>query len=434
MQNADVVLDALHSLGMKRMALQRAYRLLYNPALYDCVHPGGSRARRDDLIQDLRQQRFRWGQCPDRDRRLCQVLVLILSSYLRSRDPLPVHGLRDGSGLHSALKASRRLVADADWICVLDLYPVLSYRADRVKSWLAPYLADNRFTDLVARYFAAYPEPELPPGSVLSRTVMPDSLHGLICHMALQPLDAHLIERNRVFRQARRRNFPLDGTAARSVSRQTGFVRYLNRVLIALTGGRDDAAASLQEVAAILHAQGLDLSGQIPQLVPLRAGGCEFLGYEMQRDDARQVSLLLPEPTLKRVCQPFLRRGKPISRGERTRFRDERIQAIYTAEFDAVSQYYALAENRHRLRAFRWALRASLYRTLAQKHKCHVNDIARSPQGTPGSAGRLDQAIPGTQFQVRWIGDVQWRDPRQLQAGEPCAVKVACTVRREAAA
>ena len=130
------------------------------------------------------------------------------------------------------------------------------------------------------------------------------------------------------------------------------------------------------------------------------------------------------------VCRPFLRKGKPVSLGDRTQFGDERIWDIYTAEFDAVSQYYTLAENRHRLRSFRWALRSSLYRTLAQKHKCHISEVVRK-QNRQRSGG-LVQAIAKTQFQVRWIDDVQWRDPQQVRAGEPCAVKVACTVRREA--
>ncbi len=436
MQNADVVLDALHSLGMKRMVLQRAYRLLYNPALYTYTNPDGSPAVRDELIRDLRHQRFRWGQCPDRDRWLSQVLVLLLTTYLRAQDPPQVHGLRDGSGLHSALKAGRQLARHAARVCVLDLHSLLAYRAERVQAWLAPAVEDRRFTDLVARYFDVFPEPEVLPGAVLSGTMRPDSLHGLICHWALGPLDAHLVALRRSLDQARRARSQArraKGTGGNTVSRHTGFVRYLNQVLIALPDHRDDTMAILQEVTAVLHTQGLDLTLQAMEPVSLPESGFEFLGYEFRHAQARKVSLLLPEPKLQQVCQPFLRQGKPVSLGHRTRFGDERIQAVYRAEFDAVSQYYALAENRHRLRFWRWALRASMYRTLAQKHKCHVSDIARHAQQEQGSDRGLPQTIPGTQFQVRWIDDVQWRDPWQVQAGEPCAVKVACTVRREVA-
>ncbi len=430
MQNADVVLDALHSLGMKRMTLQRAYRLLYNPTLYMYVTPGGSDVLRDDLIRTLRQHRFRWGRCTVRDRWLSQVLALILASYLRPRDPDPVHGLRDGSGLHSALRASRPLVANTSWICVLDLYPVLAGSVRRARAWLAPDIADNRFLDLVARYFDVFPTPEPLPRAVLSGTVQPDCLHGLICHQALHPLDTHLGEMYQVFRVSRRTRQTHNSTAG-TPSGHSGFVRYLNQILLALPGPRTDSHTALKEITAVLHAQGLDLSRQPLRPVSPQQTSCTFLGYALQRDATRRVSLRMPEPTLKQVCQPFLHRGKPVSLGARTRFSDERIQALYHAEFEAISQYYALAENRQRLRFFRWVLRSSLLRTLAQKHKCHVSDVACRLDTAQATDSGWDAHIPKTQFQAERIRDVQWCDPRQMQAGEPCAVKVARTVRRE---
>lgn len=428
MQNADAVLDALHSLGQKRIPLQRAYRLLYNPHLYAPVsgHTGHLAA----LIRDLRTQHFRWGRKPWQDNRVRQVLIRILGTYLGAQDTPYVHGLRPGTGLHSALRASRAILADAQWLCIPDLQPQTAGTATGVRPLLAGRIADSRFADLVVRYFDAYPYPRLAAQSLMSGAARPDSLHGLMCHLALQSLDTDLADMVHIL--ARPGRSRTRGAADRHPAGRIRCVRYMNRLLVTMSGLPEDTGRWGQELKALLH--GHALLAEPLSLVDLGQAQArpEFLGHELGSSAIQAPSLYMSERLRAAICQPFLRRGKPASRGERTGLPDEVIWTRYAGEYRAVDQYYALAENRHRLRRVQHTLRSSLWRTLAQKHKCHVNDIVQQP---PGAGGATDKAllgrVPGTQYQVKWIDDVQWRDPKQVQAGEPCAVKVACTVRRE---
>ncbi len=422
MQKAEVVLDALHTLGTKNRPLQRGYRLLFNPHMYPC--PADQRVT--SLIENLKTQRFRWGQEPGRDELVHTILVRILTHYAAGRDGKYIHGLRPGTGIHSALKAARVIVPKAQWLGIWHLRNLPALRPDRIDALLAGKVEDRRFRDLLFHFLAHHPQPLAGPENLLTQAWLPTSLHGVCQHLALQELDQHLT-----------------GLAAAAGSTKavgpSGFLpplryaRYMNWLLVTGNGSREEASQWSKEISAL--AQGV--SDSLPQKFtglqevtrPMAPMG--YLGYELSVGEMGSVALRLSQRQAAEMQRIFQERGKPASRGERTRLPDKAICDLYDREFSAFAQFYALAENRRLLGSVQKTLRSSLWRTLAQKHKCRVSDVALRP-GWQNSAPHLLQKEGKTRFQVQWIDDVQRIDPKQTLVGEPCAMKVACTVRREA--
>jgi type II intron maturase len=65
-------------------------------------------------------------------------------------------------------------------------------------------------------------------------------------------------------------------------------------------------------------------------------------------------------------CAPYLHRGKPARRTERTVDTDFSIVAQFQSEFRGVAEYYQLAFNRHRLGRLKYVMERSLTKTLAR--------------------------------------------------------------------
>ncbi len=418
MQKAEVVFDALHSLGTKNLPLRRAYRLLFNPHIY----AGPADRRLTYLIQDLKTQRFRWGRDAARDELVHSALVRILTRYVAGRDGRQIHGLRAGTGIHSALKGARVVAQRGQWLGIWHLRELPALRPDKVDAWFAGKVEDRRFLDLLFHFLQYRPQPEATPRSLFTQSWIPGSLHGVCHHLVLQELDGHLASLASATAAAR------DGASS-----PLRYVRYMNWLLAAGNGPKDEAARWSQEISALVQSFAVptgDESAGLRDVTRIRTP-MRFLGYDLAIASRGKVSLRLSAQSAAEMCRPFQVQGKPAGRGERTPLPDAAICDLYAQEFGAFAQFYALAENRRRLGGVQATLRSSLWRTLAQKRKCRVREVARNTELR--DRGRiLVQKVGKTQFQVNRIDDVRWIDPQQTLVGEPCAVKVACTVRREA--
>src|SRR5258707_462030 len=145
MQNAEHVLEAMRKLGESGLPLTRVYRQLYNRNLYlvayaklyrnagaltkgtsDQTIDGMSVKRIDDIIEDMRNERFRFaparrvwidkknGQTrplgiPNfRDKLVQEVLRGLLEAYYEPQFSRNSHGFRPERGCHTALKQIRQ--------------------------------------------------------------------------------------------------------------------------------------------------------------------------------------------------------------------------------------------------------------------------------------------------------------------------------------
>ena len=114
-----------------------------------------------------------------------------------------------------------------------------------------------------------------------------------------------------------------------------------------------------------------------------------FLGYDIavQHCDGKQtrgkrsingvVALRMPAAFVKERSQPYLRKGKPIHRPERTQETDYSLLCQYQAEYRGYVQYYQMATNLGWLNRLHWVMQMSLLKTLAHKHKSSVAKMAR---------------------------------------------------------
>ncbi len=402
--------------------MRRAYRLLFNPHIY--AAPADQRLT--CLIQDLKTQRFRWGQESARDNLVRSALVRILTPYVSGQDGQHIHGLRTGTGIHSVLKAARVIARNAQWLGIWHLRNLPALRPDRIDALLAGKVEDRRFRDLLFHFLQCQPQPAATPHSLLTQSWIPASLHGICHHLALQELDLHMASLASTTASSRR--VGRDG-----IPSSLRHVRYMNWLLAAGNGPQEEAARWSREISALVQGFSVPTRDGFEGLrdiarsrTPMR-----FLGYDLAIAPTGKVSLRLSAKLAAEMCRPFQAHGKPASRGERTPLPDAAICDLYAGEFGAFAQFYALAENRRLLGNVQATLRSSMWRTLAQKHKCRVSEVARDT-GLQHKGQILVQKVGKTQFQVNRIDDVRWIDPQQTLVGEPCAVKVACTVRREA--
>ena len=422
MQKADVVFDALQSLGTKNLPLMRAYRLLFNPCMY-LPHQSKDLTL---LIQDLKTQRFRWGRDSDQDDLVHGALVRILTEYLSGRDGQYVHGLRCGTGIHSTLRAAKAICRNAQWLGVWHIRNLPDLRANRVDGLFLDTVKDKRFRDLLAHFLRFRPHPEEAPEHLITQSWHPAGLHGVCQHLALRELDLHLAD----MASNTMTMSTAEGDGNRSSLR---FVRYMNWILVAGNGSQEEALRWTKEINALVHCFAefsTDDHANLQSVDRLRQP-VSFLGYEFTVTVSRRVVLRISDGLAAKMRRPFLVLGKPSSRGERTQLPDSEICELFTQEFKAFDQFYALAENRRLLNSVQETLRSSMWRTLAHKHKCRVSTVARD-KNLRSKGYSLIRKVGKTQFQVNWIDDVKWNDPKQTLVGEPCAVKVACTVRREA--
>ena len=422
MQKAEVVFDALHSLGTRKLPLRRVFRLLFNPSIY--LEPGNQVPT--PLLERLKTQRFRWGQNSAWDRLVHDAIVRILACYGSGHDGEFVHGLRSGTGIHSALKAARAIGQGAQWMGVWHFQELPNLTPSRIDGILDQRVKDRRFRDLIIHYVNCFPQPEVGPRNLFTQSLLPGDLHGICQHLALQDMDFHLASLAATTIGPRK--------AGREWIRSTlRFVRYMNWLLAAGNGTEEMARRWSTEFSALAQANsqgpGNSFAG-LKEVSNLRSSR-NFLGYDIAVSEKGKVSLRLPEKQAAEIRRPFQAYGKPASRGERTPLPDKVICDLYSQEFAAIDQFYALVENRRLLGKLQKVLRSSMLRTLAQKHKCRVSQVPKHAclQETDSN---LMRKVEGTQFQVNWIDDVRWFDPKQTLVGEPCAMKVACTVRREA--
>ena len=422
MQKADVVFDALQSLGRKQLPLLRAYRLLFNPCIY-LPHEGQDLTL---LIQDLRTQRFRWGRNSAYDDLVHTALVQILTQYISGRDGPYVHGLRSGTGIHSALRAARVIAWNTQWLGVWHLGNLPALQPDRVNGLFTNTVDDKRFRDLLAHFLKFQPVPAETPQSLLSQSWLPAGLHGICQHLALRELDLHLADLAS--------NAGLSAMAnSDGVRTSLRFVRYMNWILVAGNGSLDEASRWSREINALVQCYGNVPSKEFVFLRPLdhQRSPVLFLGYELIVSRSGNAVLRIPDRQAAKIRRPFQVLGKPASVSERTQLPDSEICELFAQEFGAFDQFYALAENRRLLSSVQETLRSSMWRTLAHKHKCRVSIVARN-KNLRRRGYSLIRKVGKTQFQVNRIDDVRWNDPKQKLVGEPCAMKVACTVRREA--
>jgi group II intron reverse transcriptase/maturase len=349
------------------------------------------------------------------DKLLQEVLRLILSAYYEPQFSPSAHGFRPGRGCHTALSEIYHKWVGTKWMVEGDIaqcFDALDHSV--LVSILSENIHDGRLLRLIEgllkagyleewRYHATYSGS--PQGGILS---------PLLANVYLNKLDK-FVETTLVSaytRGERRRVNPPYGALQRQESelrkkgeleqaeafrrqkqllpsfdphdpgyRRLRYLRYADDWLIGWSGPRSEAEDIKIQVKAFLkETLHLTLSEEKTLITHARTHPAKFLGYDIvvlnnnhkhgwrgHRSINGQIGLKVPRQVIAEKCQPYLRRGKPVHRKERTEDTVYSIIVQYQQEFRGLAEYYQLAVNRYQLNRLKWVMERSLVATLAHK-------------------------------------------------------------------
>ncbi len=210
--------------------------------------------------------------------------------------------------------------------------------------------------------------------------------------------------------------------------RRLRYVRYADDFLLGFAGPRREAEEIKRDIGAWLRDNlKLTLSDEKTLITHATTQAARFLGYEIvnqhgddQRDHTGKrtvngtIGLQVPKDVVEAKCARYMKRGKPMQRAERIRDDDFSIVTQYQQEYRGIVQYYLLAHDVRKLGKLHYTMKASLLKTLANKHKQRVNALVRryrattqAPDGTPLVCLRVRVARGDKKPLVAQFGGIQ---------------------------
>lgn len=182
--------------------------------------------------------------------------------------------------------------------------------------------------------------------------------------------------------------------------RRLRYSRYADDHILGFIGPKAEAEKIKQRLAEFLRDElKLELSSDKTLITHARAGAARFLGYEIttmhdstntqgRRSVNGKIRLRVPRDVIKAKIAPYLERGKPARHTPLIKESDFTIVATYGTRYRGIVQYYLLAGDVYRLNRLEWAMKTSMLKTLAAKHRSTVSKMAakhkakiRTPHG-----------------------------------------------------
>jgi group II intron reverse transcriptase/maturase len=408
------------------------------------------------------------------DKLLQEVMRLILEAHYEPQFSDHSHGFRPGRGCHTALSTIRRTWRGTVWFVEGDIEACFdSLDHNILLEILAESIHDGRFLRLIESLLTAGYLEDWRYGKTLSGAPQGGIVSPLLSNIYLDRLDKYIEDTlapqytrgerrkaNPAYRHLRAAylwakqrgdderaaNLHKQMTALPSKDltdpdyRRLKYVRYADDFLIGFVGPRAEAEEVKRQLGEFLRDRlNLTLSPQKTLITHGRTGAARFLGYDIvvlhsdtkratgtngitRRSISGVVGLKVPTEVVREKCKPYLRRGKPYHRTEMLNDDVYSIVVAYDAAYRGVVDYYRMAYNLHRFRLLRWAMEASLAKTLAAKLRISVSQVYRRYQTTTEKDGkqrkvlRVEAPREGRPPLVATWGntDLAWRDTATL--------------------
>ncbi len=209
--------------------------------------------------------------------------------------------------------------------------------------------------------------------------------------------------------------------------RRLRYVRYADDTLFGFAGPRQEAEEIKRKLGQFLRERlKLEMSQDKTLITQASRQPARFLGYELvnQQNDSKhawkrrsangRIGLRVPADVVAKKSAAYVHKGKPIHRAERLQDSDYSIVTHYQQEYRGIVQYYLLAQNVWYLYRLHWAMKGSLLKTLASKHKTSTTAIARkyqtsvqAPNGTYLKCLQVVVARQGKRSLVTQFGGIQ---------------------------
>lgn len=363
------------------------------------------------------------------DKLLQEVIRLILEAYYEPQFSGRSHGFRPGRGCHTALREIYHTWRGTVWFIEGDITECFDHLDHEVLlNILRDDIHDNRFVRLIGNLLRAGYLEDWTYRRTLSGTPQGGIVSPILANIYLDRLDKWVERvlipeytrgdqrrRNPAYERLRRgrSQAKTDGDAGRARTllrqmrnlptcdpqdpsyRRLRYIRYADDFLLGFSGPCVEAEEIKRRLGEYLRdTLTLELSESKTLLTHGRTGAARFLGYDLvvlQADDrltkmpdgravrtlSGRIGLKVPSDVVREKCAPYLARGKPIHRAERSNDAVFSIIARYEAEYRGIVNYYRMAYNLHRLGRLKWVMEVSLTKTLAHKLKISVSKVYR---------------------------------------------------------
>jgi group II intron reverse transcriptase/maturase len=358
------------------------------------------------------------------DKLLQDVIRSLLEAYYELQFRSSSHGFRPGRGCHTALARVQQWKA-VSWFIEGDISKCFD-RIDHsiLLKILGEEIHDNRFLRLIASLLQAGYLEDWRFNATLSGSPQGGVISPILSNIYLDRLDTfvedELIpqytrgakrERNPVYRHHeyllrvakqdrdwatwKRLRHEMQQLPSYDTHdpdfRRLYYVRYADDFLLGFIGPKNEAEGIKARIKTFLKEQLLlDLSDAKTLITHGRTEKARFLGYEIavtqsnskhtagQRSVNGKIALLVPPDVTAAKRAPFLREGKTVHRPELVDDDDITIISLYQAQWRGLLNYYLMAVNVSiRLPSVYRAMKVSLLKTLARKHRLTVPQILR---------------------------------------------------------
>ena len=151
MRDPNIMLDILRKRSIYNVQISNIYPLLYKKSLYS-----EDSAAVDNIIKDLRYERYRWNISQSKDVLLEGALYLILSTVYEQKFTDDSHGYRSSTsnrGCNTALVQVHHMARASEWFIkgiIVNLRD--SIDTSKLLSIVSKEIHDNRVIELLRRY------------------------------------------------------------------------------------------------------------------------------------------------------------------------------------------------------------------------------------------------------------------------------------------
>jgi group II intron reverse transcriptase/maturase len=376
-----------------------------------------------------------WG-----DKLLQEVIRSILEAYYEPQFSDHSHGFRPDRGCHTALREMQSRWPGMRWFIEGDIAQFFdSIDHEVLIEILGEKIHDNRFLRLIRNLLESGYLEDWVYGKTYSGTPQGGVVSPILANIYLDRLDQHIdkvlipahnrgasrkanpeyqaiLYRMRVARKAedkeawRKLRQQLQQIPARDphdpAYRRLRYVRYADDFLLGFAGPLEEAQEIKRQIGEFLRSTlKLELSDEKTLITHATTGTARFLGYEVlthqadykHTNDNRSINgnigFRVPQDAIDRYCVKYMQAGKPAAKPGLLEDEDFTIVYRYQQEYRGIVQYYRLAYNVHHLSKLHWAMRGSLLRTLAWKHRSTVAQVMRKYQATTEVDGRRYKCI-----------------------------------------
>ncbi len=427
------------------------------PGINNVTLDGMSNERIDDIIQRVKKETYKWNPVrrthipksdgksrplgiPTGDDKLLQTAMkILLEAFYEPQFSEHSHGFRSGRGCHTALRHIDQKHRGTAWFIEGDIKGCFdNIDHEILLEIMGEKIKDGRMLKLISNLLKAGYLEDWKNYKTLSGTPQGGIISPLLTNIYLDKFDqwvekslmpqynrsqrARVGKRNnpeymRLYRRAKKASNQGDKKLAKAHRRQArklpsvmvddegyrklAYVRYADDFLLSFTGPKREAEEIKKLVSAFMAEElKLTLSSEKTLITHAKTQKARFLGYDLRvRQSNHRKSANggmwfgIPREVITKAMQRYTKNGKPHQRPELMVRSDYEIIKTYQDQYRGVAQYYVMAHNYSRMGKLNGAMRASLIKTLASKHKTTFMKIVRKYKTRKEAYGKTYKVI-----------------------------------------